>query len=652
MNFFEHQDHARRQTRWLVVLFILAVIAIIVAVDFAILLAFGLSNMEQGTPLLSARAVTSNLPLLAGGAAATGAVIVLASLFKTASLRGGGGKVARDLGGVLIDDDVRDPLHRRLRNVVEEIALASGVPVPEIYVLEEESGINAFAAGFTPADAAVAVTRGTLENLSRNELQGVIAHEFSHIFNGDMRLNIRLMGSLFGILILALIGRRVLHSARYMGRSKNNGGAAIVIIAITLTLVGYIGLFFGRWIKSAVSRQREYLADASAVQFTRDPDGISGALKKIAIYSDASYLSVESEEVGHMLFGSGQKMNLFATHPPLMERIQRVDPSFQQEELNTIAGQIQREQERQMKKQAALAAAEQMAAQKAEQSGGAGMFDAGRFMEQIGNPQWERLLIAASVAASIPESVKTAAHSTHWAAEVLFYTLLDNQPGMQDQQMLIIAQRMGSDSDARVRGLLGASEELKPEHRLPLMEIALPSLKRQTPESVQKVLETVNELIQVDGHIDVFEYLLARVVTQYLWEAMNPHAVRNAGRKSLKQLTPEATMVIAILARHGHQSDGEVQKAYDKGLGKLELSAAPSIPPTKNWTKSLDDAISRLDKLRLADKEILVRSLIETVTADGKLVAAELELMRAICAMLHVPVPIIPADIATTMKDL
>ena len=246
MNFFEHQDHARRQTRWLVVLFILAVLAIVLAVDFALLLAFGLSSMEQGATPFSAQGMVSNLPLLAGGGAATASVIGLASMFKTASLRGGGGKVARELGGTLVDADSRDPLRRRLRNVVEEIALASGVPVPEIYVLEQESGINAFAAGFTPSDAAIAVTRGTMEKLSRSELQGVIAHEFSHIFNGDMRLNIRLMGSLFGILLLALIGRRVLHGARFMGRSRDNSGGAIIIIAITLTMVGYIGLFFGR----------------------------------------------------------------------------------------------------------------------------------------------------------------------------------------------------------------------------------------------------------------------------------------------------------------------------------------------------------------------------------------------------------------------
>ena len=192
MNFFEYQEQARRQSRWLVILFILAVITIIVVIDIAMLVAFGVMNTEQQQELFSVQTLQANVPALLGGALVTTAVIAIASLFKTAALRSGGGKVARDLGGVLVEADARDPLRRRLYNVVEEIALASGIPVPEIYVLEQESAINAFAAGFTPADAAVAVTRGALEKLNRNELQGVIAHEFSHIFNGDMRLNIRL----------------------------------------------------------------------------------------------------------------------------------------------------------------------------------------------------------------------------------------------------------------------------------------------------------------------------------------------------------------------------------------------------------------------------------------------------------------------------
>ena len=272
MNFFEHQDRARKQSRRLIFVFMLAVLAIVAAINLILLLVMGVTGYEVGEQTLSpVELVKANAHLLAGGAIACVAVIGLASLFKTASLRSGGGQVARQLGGTLVESDTRDAKRRRLRNVVEEIALASGVPVPEIYVLEQESGINAFAAGFTPSDAAVAVTRGALEKLDRNELQGVIAHEFSHILNGDMRINIRLMGALFGILLLAIIGRRVLIHSHFAGRSRDKNGAAVLLIAFGLMAVGYIGLFFGRWIKAAVSRQREYLADASAVQFTRDP---------------------------------------------------------------------------------------------------------------------------------------------------------------------------------------------------------------------------------------------------------------------------------------------------------------------------------------------------------------------------------------------
>jgi Zn-dependent protease with chaperone function len=403
VNFFEHQDRARRQSRRLI------------ARSYWPCWPWWWRSTRSccwwrvTAPSRGGAADTmlnANLPLLGAGAIATTGVVGLASLFRIASLRSGGGQVARQLGGTLVDSDTRDFKRSRLRNVVEEIALASGVPVPEIYVLEQESGINAFAAGYTPADAAVAVTRGALEKLDRDELQGVIAHEFSHVLNGDMRLNIRLMGMLFGILLLALIGRRVLLHARF-GRSSKNG-AAVLLIAAGLMMVGYVGLFFGRWIKAAVSRQREYLADASAVQFTRDPGGIGDALKKIAVYSDGSYLKADSEEVSHMLFGDGQRMMLFSTHPPLHERIRRIDPGFRPAELEDLAASVLRERSRD--REEVEHAAKHDAARGARDVTG-GLFDAGRLIEQIGKPDWQRMLTAAAVTASLPDNIRRAAHS-------------------------------------------------------------------------------------------------------------------------------------------------------------------------------------------------------------------------------------------------
>ncbi|MGD9021743.1 MAG: M48 family metallopeptidase [Lysobacterales bacterium] len=641
MNFFEHQEQARRQSRWLVFLFILAVIVIILVIDLAILIAFGVTNTEQQQNLFSVQTLQANIPTLLGGAFVTAIVIALASMFKTFALRSGGGKVARDLGGVLVEADARDPLRRRLYNVVEEIALASGVAVPEIYVLEQESAINAFAAGFSPADAAVAVTRGALEKLDRNELQGVIAHEFSHIFNGDMRLNIRLMGALFGILMLSLIGRRVLHGSYYVGRSRNSNGGAIVLIAVAVTLVGYIGLFFGRWIKSAVSRQREYLADASAVQFTRDPDGIAGALKKIAVYSDASYLSVETEEVSHMLFGSGEKVSMFATHPPLNSRIQRIDQSFVPEDLQQLAAKLEREQQVQAEK----AEREEKRARK----GGAGLFDAGNLVEQIGNPDFSRILMAAALAASIPAPISKAARSNQWATEVLLYCLMDTDSEIRQQQLLLIAQTMGSDSEARVRGLLEAEPDLAREQRLPLLEIAIPELKRRPPDHVGRVLATVKALSEVDGETDMFEYLMAEIITQHLWESVNPQSVRLAGKRTLAQVMGEAQQVIALLAAHGQPDPKAAVQAYEAGMAVLGTGQQAGMPDTGNWSEMLDKALPLLDQLKPPDKHMLVNAMIETVMADNALAIEEMELLRVVCLVIHVPLPMVSGGTSKQM---
>src|SRR5688572_7472567 len=245
-------------------------------------------------------------------------VIGGASLFKTLSLRAGGGVVARSLGGTRIERGTRDPALRRLHNVVEEMTIASGVTMPEVYVLESEDGINAFAAGNTPADAAIAVTRGAITRLNREELQGVIAHEFSHVLNGDMRLNSKLLGWVFGLLVVAIAMRIVVQSVG-RGRGRDKGGA-LVLGALAVMAIGYIGVFVGRILQAAVSRHRERLADASAVQFTRNPQGLVGALLKIAGVKNGSAIqSSGKDEVAHMLFAPGMA-RLFATHPPLSER--------------------------------------------------------------------------------------------------------------------------------------------------------------------------------------------------------------------------------------------------------------------------------------------------------------------------------------------
>ena len=348
MNFFAAQDKARQASRRLVAAYIVATILIVAGVTAIV--GFALYSIaDGGYEYAPGEYVRANSGILIATALLTTLFILGASLFKTSVLSSGGGAVAAQMGGTLVPANVQDRLRRRLRNVVEEMAIASGVPVPEIYVLEEESGINAFAAGYTPSDAAVAVTRGTLELLDRDELQGVVAHEFSHILNGDMRLNIRLMGVLFGIMVLGLIGRLIVrggYHASIISSRRDRGAPVVLIIGLGLAILGAIGMFFARVIKAGVSRQREFLADASAVQFTRQSTGIANALKKIGGYGEGSLIqAADPEEVSHMLFGAGSKLRgVFATHPPLVERIQALDPSFKESDFPHVDPRRQRMQ--------------------------------------------------------------------------------------------------------------------------------------------------------------------------------------------------------------------------------------------------------------------------------------------------------------------
>ena len=277
MDFFEHQDQARKNTKVLVVYFVIAVACIIASVYLASLLIFyGIQSRQQPgapTPAL----VLWDPKLFLYAALGTLVVVVVGSLYKTATLAKGGSAVAEALGGRFVNPNTTHLEERKLRNVIEEMAIASGLPVPKIYVLDDETGINAFTAGHAPGDAAIGVTRGCMTLLNRDELQGVIGHEFSHILNGDMRLNLRLMGVIFGILCLAVIGRILLYSRSRSSKDKN----PLMLLGLALIVIGAIGVFFGRLIQAALSRQREFLADASSVQFTRNPAGLSGALQKI-----------------------------------------------------------------------------------------------------------------------------------------------------------------------------------------------------------------------------------------------------------------------------------------------------------------------------------------------------------------------------------
>jgi Zn-dependent protease with chaperone function len=640
MRFFEHQERARLRTRALVALFALAVIAVVAAVDGLALavLALGRSQLGVLTPGQTPLPLAGDQTVLAWTGTLTLTLIGAAALWRATRLRAGGSRVALDLGGVEVEADPEDPHRRRLRNLVEEMALAAGVPVPQVFVLEHEPGINAFAAGYTPADAAIAVTRGALEKLNRDQLQGVIAHEISHIVNGDTRIDIRLMGALFGLLAVSLVGRRLAG----IGTAGPGRGSSLILVGWVLNLIGYLGLLAGRLVKAALARQREYLADASAVQFTRNPDGIAGALRRIAVEPAGSLLTVDTEEVSHMTFGEGTRTRLLSSHPPLAERIRRIDPHFHPAQLKALAKRLALEQATDPAPQAVAPA-----------SGGpppepaAGPAPCGRATPApadlptgIGDLDPAAFLAAALVVESLPDGLIAAARSPEWAPPLLCLLLLAEDAGLRERQALIVARGLGAEGERRLAHLIAEQPVPRPEQRLPLAEIAFPAVRRRLQADLIRLGRTIEALVDADGRVEVFDYALARMLRVQIADAVDPARVRPVGRLELADLEAEARALILAVAGLGHADDPSRRAAEAAGLARLGW--LPDLGPRlrEDWRAAFDRVLTPLDALRPRAKGSLVAALLATVAWDHSVTVAEAEALRAVCAVLHVPLPL------------
>jgi Zn-dependent protease with chaperone function len=549
------------------------------------------------------------------------------------------------MGGTLVPTSVQDPLRRRLRNIVEEMSIASGVPVPEIYVLEEEQGINAFAAGFSPSDAAVAVTRGTLELLDRDELQGVIAHEFSHILNGDMKLNVRLMGVLFGIMSLGLIGRLVLRGSvrsSTVFSSRNRIHPAVLMAGAGLAILGAIGVFFARMIKAGVSRQREFLADASAVQFTRQSEGIAGALKKIGGYSGGSRINAtDPEQVSHMLFGSGAGFKgLFATHPPLLERIRALEPGFREEDyprVNRHERSVAMESDTDSATQRASFAADATTAI----AGGGRNIIAESIAESVGQPTNEHVEFARDLRLSIPESLYHAAHSSEFAFLLVLSLILDRTGNVTERQFALVQEQLGSQRVQLVRSYYDELARTGAEYRLPLLEIAFPALKLRPASELSYLATLTTRLIEVDGEIDLFEFCFYQIMISNLSRAQNPTGKQHGRRPNRKEFQAAAMDLLRVLADYGHESDDEKRAAFEAGLTMLGAWAVGAeFESRRDQTLGiLSRSLDILHSLNAKGQASLMRALSAAAAHDGRLSIAEAELVRAVCATLNYPLP-------------
>ncbi len=622
MDFFSAQDEARRNTKWLVLLFLLAVVSIILLLYLAIV---GFSSYSNTTSLAEPlRWWQPTLFFIIAGI--TSAVVLLGSLFKTLSLtRGGGAAVAGSLGGRRVSRSTGDALERRLLNVVDEMAIASGVPVPMVYVLDEESSINAFAAGADLHSAVIAVTRGCLEQLSRDELQGVVAHEFSHIFNGDMRLNIRLIGILHGILLLALVGRMLLRGG---GRSRSRNAGGIAVAGVALLVAGYAGVFFGRMIKAAVSRQREFLADAAAVQFTRNPTGLVGALKKIGGFADKRIGHPNAEEASHMFFEAGvvTHLNLLATHPPLELRIQRLEPAFTA--VQSTAGR-----------------ASQTPASGVAMGIGAGeafRTSPGGVRRSVGNSDERHLTYAHELLAALPAKIVTDVHDPQRVRAVVYALLAGSLaepatqiPGLlQDENEAIVA--------LAVSHVSGLSFENRAA-RLPLIELAIPAVGEIDGDRAAVLMRNCRTLVEADKRVTVFEFAVLSLLEHALGLREERHAAFH--RPGLADIRKDSEVLFSLLAHAGHGDTDAAESAFYAAWQRIQLEGKGELQERGEIAMRLfEEALARLNTLKFSFKARLIEAAVAAITDDNMVTVTEAELLRAIGARLGCPIPPILPD--------
>ncbi|MFT3869281.1 MAG: M48 family metallopeptidase [Nibricoccus sp.] len=668
MDFFQAQATAQKRTKKLIALFVIAVAATIAAIYLLLVVALGQLPAKYSRhgryrqhsydyyyeqPSATAPAALKLwdpqlFVLVAGG---TILVIAGASIFKTFQLRSGGPAVAEMVGGRPVDPQTTDLKEKRLLNVVEEMSIASSIPVPAVYVLDDEPGLNAFAAGLTTNDAVVAVTRGTLDKLNRDELQGVVAHEFSHILNGDMRLNIRLVSVLFGIFVLTIIGRGLIRSIRFTGgnRSKKDGRIVVVIlvIGVVLMVIGYIGYFFGRLIQAAVSRQREFLADASSVQFTRNPGGITGALKKIGGYALGGRIhNARAAAISHFFFAEAMSSGLtglLATHPPLDKRILAIDPQFDGkyfEPTETIditkesfvsAGLVPPPIKRQQDQPSSDPALRVF-----------GAVAPALALASIGTLTPEQVSNAQTLLDEIPARLRQAARLSGEAPALIYSLLLDSHAELRNRQLALLPTATVTILHALAEPLAS----LQQRHKIPLCQLAQPALRELSDSELADFFATLDALIKADARVTLFEFALQKLLHHQLLLSKKPKLSLGSQIFSFQAMSEPITIVLSAVAHASTQEPGQAERAFAAGANLLKtISPLPELLTLESCDpRHLDPALDKLAHAAGPIKQRLLQACAQAASVDGQILVGEAELLRAFAACLDCPMPALGAS--------
>jgi Zn-dependent protease with chaperone function len=614
MNFFEDQEKARSSTQKLIWLYTGAIILTALATGFGLLFVFWIMNQKNQVGSFGTYYdyYQQWVWIIAG---ITLVVILIVSFIKIITLGKGGEYVAQMSGAIPAKKSKDDFLLNRYINVVEEMSIASGTPLPKIYIMEDEPSINAFAAGYTIDDCVIAVTRGCLEKLDRDELQGVVAHEYSHIFNGDMKLNIKLIGYLSGLLFLKNIGHAILRGNRRSYRSSRRGGGQAGLVGLVLLVVGAVGYFFGALIKSLISQQREYLADASAVQFTRNPSGISGALKKIMVLSSSQELyAAEASEISHLYFTEGLN-SWFETHPPLPTRIRRIEPNFKLERFELTekkdllkeltVTQKEATVEKEKRQSPPLTMPEVMAISAAVKAS-----EVQKAHDNIGVITDESLSKAQSVIQSIPDQIKDALYIKDDAKLItLTYFLHHDEKYWEEQLSLISKNELDLN---RLMEIISWVAPLDKKLRLPIIELALGTLKSIERQEKVDFLKLVQTLIKSDKKITATEFTIYQILKGSMF--------------------PRETFF-----------DRKITKTKSNQLKKPLIDMTKSIAQGGKLNFSISEINESLTTLRFAHpsfKQKIMDEIVRIICHDQEITYNEYEFAHLISLSLGIPLPL------------
>lgn len=607
MNFFTAQEQARKRTKWLVLWFVMGVVATVLSLYLVVNLLLQWSAVMQGEEM-----VLSAHPVAIWTAVISAVIIPAGSGFKLMQLSQGGAVVARDMGARQVDPATREFSERQLWNVVEEMSIASGIPMPQVWIMDGEHSINAFAAGTEPGNAVVAVSRGCLKKLTRSELQGVVAHEFSHILNGDMRLNIRLIGWIFGLLMIAMLGRVILSSLRHVrvrGSSdgKGSGGLFLLIIVSGLVLwgLGSLGVLFARIIQAAVSRQREYLADAAAVQFTRDPSGIAGALKKIARGTQQKVLAPHAAETAHMMFDGPVGFflpGLLATHPPLIKRILAIDPRWDGD-LRKSDGD------------------EEMGTRSTSAPVNAAALVSPFSAMNLTEASTMRQKMASS------GSIVTVAE----AKAVIFSLVAGNGRALAMQPATELSEEEKAAFDRwwlLTRGMNSAQ-------KIAWMDLAIPVLRQMTPEEYRRFRADLQVWTMSDGQVSIFEWMLHHALNRHLLGAFERVDVVSVRWHEIAQVEQAVAVLLACLCQPSQQA-----AAWSRCAEEYYHRFGRALPSVSADFHQLQEALSMLEQASAALKGQILDLCRWVTLLDGTACNQETEILRATADAIGVAVPL------------